>query len=471
MAAPNYLPPEKIHWDRDLLAKYDVQGPRYTSYPTALQFNDSFKTQQFQDYLHTLPASISPLSLYVHIPFCEDICYYCACNKIVTKQKSKAREYLDYLHKEIEFRGKLHGKNRSITQMHWGGGTPTFLNAAEITELMYALSRHFNLTDADSREYSIEIDPRTINVETLALLKGIGFNRLSFGIQDFDPFVQHAINRNQSFITVKLLVEAAKAYHFNSINFDLIYGLPYQTPNSLQETLKKVIELSPDRIATYNYAHLPDRFKAQKQIDRQTLPSAEEKLEMFSLINETLTDHGYCFIGMDHFAKPDDTLTQAQRSGSLQRNFQGYSTHLANDLIGLGVSAISHIDRCFAQNSKDIHNYYSALHADELPIERGVICTDDDTLRNSVIIQLICNLTLDFSLWNKQYQSDFTGYFAPELKQLKQFEEDSLLEVNQSGIHIFEAGRPFLRNICMVFDKYLSTSQLNSHKRTYSKTL
>lgn len=467
MAAPNYQPDHHPLWDPALLAKYDVQGPRYTSYPTALQFSDDFKSRLFEEYVKSRPVSISPLSLYVHIPFCEDICYYCACNKVVTKQKDKAREYLNYLHKEIELRGKLHGKTRPITQLHWGGGTPTFLNAAEMTELMYALSRHFNLTDADSREYSIEIDPRTVSNETLALLKGLGFNRLSFGVQDFDPFVQHAINRTQSFTMVQRLVEAAKTYQFKSINFDLIYGLPNQSVNSLKETLRQVIELSPNRIAAYNYAHLPNRFKAQKQIDRHALPSAEEKLAMLSLINEKLSGSGYRFIGMDHFVKPDDELAIAQDKGYLQRNFQGYSTNLAHDLIGLGVSAISHIDHCFAQNDKNIEQYYTALHAEELPIARGIICNDEDELRSGVIMQLICNMHLDIDEYEKRHQIIFSEHFAHEVTALTSFAKDGLLTVDSKAITIHEAGRPMLRNICMVFDTYLTGQK----QENYSKTL
>jgi len=467
MAAPHYQHPDKPLWDPALLAKYDVQGPRYTSYPTALQFDNAFSGRRFEQYLKSLPASISPLSLYVHIPFCEDICYYCACNKVVTKKKSKAREYLDYLHKEIELRAQLHGKNRTITQMHWGGGTPTFLNSAEITELMYALSRHFNLTDAESREYSIEIDPRTVSVETLALLKGIGFNRLSFGVQDFDPFVQHAINRSQSYTLVESLVQAARSYHFKSINFDLIYGLPHQTLKSLETTLHQVIDLQPDRIACYNYAHLPERFKAQKQIDRHALPAADEKLAMFTLITDTLCANGYHFIGMDHFVKPEDEMAIAQDKGYLQRNFQGYSTNLAHDLVGLGVSAISHINRCYVQNNKDLDGYYTILHADELPISRGIICSDEDELRSSVIMQLICNLHIEFPAWENRHNIDFKKHFASELLQLAVFEQDGLVTINNESIVIHESGRPMLRNICMVFDTYLSEQQHES----YSKTL
>lgn len=467
MAAQSLQIPAAQRWNPDLLAKYDVQGPRYTSYPTALQFDDTFNGRRFETYVKSLPASISPLSLYVHIPFCEDICYYCACNKIVTKQKDKAREYLNYLNREIELRGKLHGKNRTITQMHWGGGTPTFLNSAEMTELMYVLSRHFNLTDADTREYAIEIDPRTVTVETLALLKGIGFNRLSFGVQDFDPLVQHAINRSQSFTMVQELVEAAKNYHFKSINIDLIYGLPNQTPASLRETLLKVIELQPDRIATYNYAHLPQRFKAQKQIDRHALPDAAEKLAMLALINDTLSGSGYRFIGMDHFVKPEDDLAIAQQHGYLQRNFQGYATNLAHDLIGLGVSAISQINRCFAQNSKDIERYYTALHADELPIARGIICNDEDVLRSHIIMQLICNLQLDFHSIEQRFKIDFQRHFASELLALDRFASDRLLSIDTDGIRINDDGRPMLRNICMVFDTYLGRQTTEA----YSKTL
>jgi oxygen-independent coproporphyrinogen-3 oxidase len=448
---------QNSQWDDALIKKYDVAGPRYTSYPTAPHFDPSFGADEYAALWRSKQLGISPLSLYVHIPFCENICYYCACNKIVTRQKEKARNYLNYLEKEIRLQAQLIGGKRPVTQLHWGGGTPTFLNAAEMTELMYQLASHFTLLDSDEREYSIEIDPRTVDRDTLALLKGLGFNRISFGIQDFDPRVQRAINRMQTPESVKLLVDAARALQFKSISFDLIYGLPFQSTSTLRRTLQRVNELRPDRIALYNYAHLPERFPTQRSIDRLTLPSAEEKLAMMHEANTVLREMGYSYIGMDHFVLPHDELARAQHNGTLQRNFQGYSLCKAPDLIGLGVSAIGSTQTSYTQNARELDKYYAALDADRLPVERGIRLSDDDLLRRHVIMQIICNLTLDIAAAERQFGISWTRYFHNEQTAIEQLAGDGLITINAQELQVTPRGQPLLRNICMVFDNYLET--------------
>ncbi len=459
---------DKSGWDRELIAKYDVSGPRYTSYPTALQFNEEFTDAAYhQQAEKNLKNNIAPLSLYVHIPFCQNICYYCACNKVVTSDHAVSRQYLDHLSKEIELQSQLVDKHRAVTQLHFGGGTPTFLDGAELTELMHLLATHFHLIDSEQREYSIEIDPRTVTKDSLALLKGLGFNRLSLGVQDFDEQVQIAINRQQRFGLVQTLTDVARLHQFKSISYDLIYGLPYQTPDSLRQTMEKVVELLPDRIAFYNYAHLPERFKSQRAIDRHTLPDASQKLDMLEMASNYLTDAGYLHIGMDHFVWPEDDLAIAQQQGRLQRNFQGYSTCMAPDLIGLGVSAISALSESYSQNVRQLDNYYSLLNQGKLPIDRGVILEFDDKLRRSVISQLICNLELNTRNFEKQFSIIFSEYFAKELKALKSLEVDGLIHWQDDRLCVAERGRMMLRNICMVFDKYLQAGPTSN----YSKVL
>ncbi|MCR8923654.1 oxygen-independent coproporphyrinogen III oxidase [Dasania sp. GY-MA-18] len=448
--------------------KYDVTGPRYTSYPTALQFQANFGCNEYrQELLKQKGSTIAPLSLYVHIPFCHNICYYCACNKIVTRDHSAGRRYLSYLAKEISLQAELVGLQRTVTQLHLGGGTPTFLSDAELTELMHLLGQHFKLSDQPSREYSIEIDPRTVNSDRLALLRGLGFNRLSFGVQDFDHEVQVAINRVQPFNTLQVLTDTARLHQFNSLSFDLIYGLPKQSLHSLTHTLAQVIELAPDRIAFYNYAHLPTRFSSQRAIDRQALPTAEQRLAMLALIETTLSTAGYCHIGMDHFVKPDDELAIAQQEGRLQRNFQGYSTCLAPDLIGLGVSSISSLAHSYAQNEKDLERYYERLDNQQLAIARGLTLSHDDHIRRQVISQLICNRQLNIKQLEKQFQIDFKQYFNDCLETLKYLQKDGLILMESDKIRVTLKGRPLLRNICMTFDNYLNHDS-QSH---YSSTL
>jgi oxygen-independent coproporphyrinogen III oxidase len=443
-----------IAWSPALISKYDQAGPRYTSYPTALQFNEGFTETDYRTQTALLKNSIAPLSLYLHIPFCHDICYYCACNKIVTTKRQDARQYLDYLHQELALQGQLFSSHRKVTQLHWGGGTPTFLDAAEITELMHITSMYFSLLDDDSREYSIEIDPRTIKPDTIALLKGLGFNRLSLGVQDFDQQVQNAINRIQPVEMVRGITDAARRHHFKSISYDLIYGLPFQSVDTFERTLDEVIALSPDRIACYNYAHMPHRFTSQRAIDRLTLPSAAEKLLMLTSIAERLQIAGYVFIGMDHFVKPTDDLAIAQQRGKLQRNFQGYATCMAPDLVGIGMSSIGTIGDCHVQNHKVLKDYYQALDRGRLPVERGIVLTAEDKLRRYVIMQLICQFWLDFAEIKQLFGIDPRDHFADELKRLAAFEVDGIVSVDGGGIAVLPAGRPLVRHVCLVFDAY-----------------
>lgn len=452
-------------WNKALIARYDVAGPRYTSYPTAPQFRTDFSGDDYRQLWMPEHAD-QPLSLYVHVPFCENICYYCACTKVVTRKKEQAREYLNYLEREIRLQSALVGNTRPVTQLHWGGGTPTFLSAAELTELMHALASHFRLVDDSAREYSIEIDPRTVEVDTLALLKGLGFNRLSFGVQDFDERVQRAINRVQSEAQIATLCEAARNYRFSSISFDLIYGLPHQSVASLRRTLERVVALQPDRIALYNYAHLPQRFPSQRAIDRLALPGATEKLALLELANDMLGAAGYIYIGMDHFVRPDDELARAQSAGRLQRNFQGYSICMARDLVGLGVSAIGSTPRGYAQNARQLPDYFARLDRGELPIERGLLLGDDDRLRQFAIMQIACNLQLDIRALEAQFSIRFDQYFSSEQAGLRQLAADGLIELDADRLRVTAQGRLLLRNICMVFDRYLQSQGTVRYSRS-----
>ncbi len=458
--------------DVALAQKYACQGPRYTSYPTAPQFRQDFPVEGYKESLRgNVSRGLEPLSLYIHLPFCQDICYYCACNKIVTRKEGVTREYLTHLQREIELQSELVGSRRPITQMHWGGGTPTYLDNAEITELMHLLACHFRLLDKGYREYSIEIDPRTINAETIALLKGVGFNRISLGIQDFDPLVQKATNRIQPYNKVAPLVECIRAHGFRSLSFDLIYGLPHQDRITMAETLRKVISLRPDRIACYNYAHLPERFSSQRAIDRLTLPKPGEKLVLQIMISQTLQEAGYVYIGMDHYVLPSDELAQAQPEGRLQRNFQGYSLHMADDLLGMGVSSISQMGDFYLQNESNLQDYYRRIDLNELPIARGFRSSSDDDLRRHIIMSLISDLKLDITECNKQFNVDFISDFADELSTLGAMEADGLLEIDNDQIRVSKRGRPFLRNICMPFDAYLNTHEGDRPPPNFSATV
>ncbi|MGB0894400.1 MAG: oxygen-independent coproporphyrinogen III oxidase [Parashewanella sp.] len=438
-----------INWDQAMIEKYNYSGPRYTSYPTALEFDDSFTEQQLLTAIET--SKSRQLSLYIHIPFCAKLCYYCGCNKVITRHKHKAEQYLEYLKAEIEKRASLF-KDYQVTQMHWGGGTPTYLEPEQILWLTDLLKTHFNFVD--DGEFSIEIDPREIELSMLDTLKQAGFNRISVGIQDFNKQVQIAVNREQDEQFVFDLINKAKALGFQSTNVDLIYGLPHQTPASFAKTIARVIELSPDRLSVFNYAHLPARFAAQRKIKDETLPSAQQKLAILHETIEALTGAGYQFIGMDHFAKPDDELSKLQRAGKLHRNFQGYTTQEECDLLGLGVSSISQIGDCYAQNQKEVREYYQSIDDSGNALWKGCSLDKDDEIRRVVIKQLICHFELDIAEIEKQLAINFNEYFAEDLKLLQTFINDELVSIHNGVITINATGRLLIRNICMCFDKY-----------------
>ena len=455
--------------DMALIEKYARSGPRYTSYPTAPQFGESFPVD---DYLRDARShQLGSLSLYVHIPFCQDICYYCACNKIVTREPGTAQRYLASLRREIAMQAEIHGKRRPVRQMHWGGGSPTYLDNAEVTELMHDLASHFTLMDSGVREYSMELDPRTTAAGAIPLMKGLGFNRVSLGIQDFDPLVQKSINRVQPFKMVRKLVDEIRHFDFRSLSFDLIYGLPHQDSLTMESTLQKVVELRPDRIACFNYAHLPDRFKSQRAIDRLTLPSPSDKLALQWQIADTLQAAGYVHIGLDHYVLPDDDLAQAQRDGKLQRNFQGYSLLLADDLVGMGVSSISQVGDYYVQNARGLDDYYSDVDAGKLPIHRGYRTSSEDRLRRHVIMSLICNLSLDLDSCELPGDASFWQHFEQEIAALEDMQADGLLALENDRISITEQGRPFLRNVCMVFDQYLNPPESAANSPRYSAVI
>ncbi|MEP2790352.1 MAG: oxygen-independent coproporphyrinogen III oxidase, partial [Kangiellaceae bacterium] len=416
----------KLEWDEALLAKYNISGPRYTSYPTALEFTEDFSSKDYLGCLSSLSEDKS-LSLYIHIPFCQNICYYCACNKIITKDRSKAEKYVDYLIKEIQMiAANLEGNK--LRQIHWGGGTPTYLSIQQIAKIMAAIRESFDVPNDPSTEISIEIDPRALAIEDIKPLSNLGFNRMSMGVQDFNPIVQKAVNRIQSFEMTRDMIEEARKFGFKSINLDLIYGLPFQNKSTFQKTLEQVIEISPDRISVFNYAHLPHRFKSQRRIDGDKLPNPVEKLSIFQFIIEKLQDSGYLYIGMDHFAKPSDELAIAQKNGELHRNFQGYTTHEEYQLIGVGVSSIGSIDGHYHQNVRDVDSYYAALDNEHLPSWRGVSVNLDDLIRKAVIFELICHFELNIAKLEQTYAIDFNDYFKSEIGMLAPFVEDGLVE-------------------------------------------
>lgn len=450
---------QSIKFDLDLINRYDKSGPRYTSYPTALELHEGFGDAQYRQHIAKSNAAGGPLSLYFHLPFCDTVCFYCACNKIVTKNRVHAAPYLDNLCKEIAIQGELFDKTRKVTQLHWGGGTPTFLSYEQMKRLMETTRQHFNLYEDDSGEYSIEVDPRETNDRTIAQLRELGFNRISLGLQDFDPDVQKAVNRLQSKEQTFAVLEAARKEGFRSTNIDLIYGLPLQTERTFATTLDQVLDYAPDRFSIFNYAHMPSRFKTQRQINEADLPTASVKLEILQMVGKKLTDAGYIYIGMDHFAKPDDELAIAQREGKLYRNFQGYSTHSDCDLIGLGVTSIGRVGDAYMQNYKELEQYDEAISAGQLPVFKGVDLDDDDKLRRAVITQLICHFDLDFSKIEQEFKIVFAEYFASELSNLQAMEKDNLINMTSDGIQVQSAGRLLIRNICMVFDKYLSQKQ------------
>ena len=444
-----------------LLQRFDVSGPRYTSYPTADRFVEAFGYDEYSAALahrrSGAAAMALPLSVYVHIPFCESLCYYCACNKIITKHHERAEPYLRYLSREIDLHTAQLGIGQPVSQVHLGGGTPTFFNDRQLAELMDMLRRNFTL--APGGEYSIEVDPRTVDAQRLSVLHGLGFNRLSFGVQDFDPEVQKAVHRIQPAEQVFALVEAARGIGFESINVDLIYGLPRQTPESFQRTLAQVNQLRPDRIALYAYAHLPERFKPQRRILQADLPAAAGKVSMLAASLDALMGAGYVYVGMDHFAPPEDALAIAKRQGRLHRNFQGYSTQPDCDLIGLGVSAIGKVGATYSQNAKTLEEYCDYLDQGRLPVVRGLALSRDDVVRRAVIMALMCQWELQFESIELAHLIDFRSYFATELETLQTLQEQGLATVHSTGITVTEQGWFFIRAVAMVFDRYLQADR------------
>jgi oxygen-independent coproporphyrinogen-3 oxidase len=464
----------RVQFDAALITKLSQQGPRYTSYPTADRFIGGYGHAEYTGVLEKLGPSSArlPLSLYLHIPFCESLCYYCACNKIITKEHDKAAIYLDYLKLEISMQAAWLGAGQKVEQLHLGGGTPTYLSDAQMEDLMGHLRGCFDFANDADGEYSIEIDPRTVDGDRIRSLRRQGFNRVSLGVQDFDADVQAAVNRIQPEALTVDAIKAAREAGFRSISIDLIYGLPKQSLKTIGETLAKVIAASPDRISIYNYAHMPALFKSQRLIVDADLPNDQDKLAMLGLCIERLTGAGYVYIGMDHFAKPDDELAIAQRSGKLHRNFQGYSTHADTDMVSCGVSAISAVGANYAQNEKSLERYYAGLDQGQLPIARGITLSQDDIIRRDIIGRLMCDFTLSVRSVEHEHGIDFEAYFKEELVRLRQFEVDGLVRVTDSRLAVTPKGRLLVRNLCMVFDKYFGRStDIPLQRMRYSKTI
>ena len=442
-------------FDQELINRYDRAGPRYTSYPTAVEFHNGFTTRD----LLKAEGHSKALSLYFHIPFCDTVCFYCACNKIATKDRSKTEPYLKALEQEMIMQANLLDWQRPVEQLHWGGGTPTFLSDEQMAWLMSRTKSLFNVLDNDEGQYSIEIDPREVSSTTLRTLRDIGFNRLSLGLQDLDERVQIAVNRVQSAELTFGVMQQARELGFKSVSLDLIYGLPHQSWVSFEKTLEKVIEARPDRLSVFNYAHMPTRFKPQRRINEADLPSAAEKLEIMHKAGEKLQSAGYIYIGMDHFALPDDELALAQKEGHLHRNFQGYTTHAHCDLLAFGVSSIGNVGNTFSQNVKTLDEYYAAIEKNTLPIERGLVLNRDDLIRQDVITRLICQFALNFKQIDQAWHIQSSDYFANELIALEQMQKDGLLVISGDGLQVTRPGRLLIRNICMVFDRYLPEAQ------------
>ena len=448
-----------------LLRRFDTPGPRYTSYPTADRFVDAFPADTVQQALRRRAAG-APLSVYVHIPFCESVCYYCACNKVVTRHHERAAEYLDALETEVALIEASAGPAQVVSQLHFGGGSPTFLSDDELARVVAALRRAFAV--GDETEMSIEVDPRTVTPLRLAHFRALGFNRLSFGVQDFDPDVQQAVHRVQSFESVRELMRAARALGYVSINADLIYGLPRQTPQSFARTVAQIGELRPDRIALYAYAHLPQRFKPQRRIVSAELPTATQRVAMLGDAIAGFLGRGYQYIGMDHFALPDDALAVAKREGRLHRNFQGYSTQPDCDLVGLGVSAIGKIGTCYTQNAKTLPEYYAALRQQQLPVQRGITLDDDDLLRRDVIMALMCQGRVQFDAIAAAHGVDMREHFAPELQRLQPMAEAGLVQLEPGAVQVTAAGWYVVRAVAMVFDRWL---QGDAQRERFSRIL
>lgn len=460
----------KIIFNQQLIKRYDCSGPRYTSYPTAVQFSHAYTEADYRGWVNAsnddpIPAA---LSLYLHIPFCDTICYYCGCSKIVTKDKSRAASYVDLLKKEIELQGSLFARDRPVVQIHWGGGTPTFLEDDVIRDIFETLKQNFNVPEDVSGEFGIEVDPRTVDPDRIAQLRAIGFNRISFGVQDFDPEVQKAVNREHTTEQIMQIINAARQNNFHSINIDLMYGLPRQTLASYEKTIETTIAANPDRIAVYNYAHMPDLFKPQRRINEEDIPPPEEKLKILQMTIEKLQQADYVYIGMDHFAKKTDDLVKAQKKGTLHRNFQGYSTHANCDIVAMGITAISHIADNYAQNVRTIEEYESCLNEQKIPVFRGIELESDDVLRHEIISQIMCNNRLDIKRLEEKWGIDFSVYFESALVRLQAMAKDGLLEINQDVLTVTPSGRLLARTICMEFDRYL---QERKKEQRYSKII
>lgn len=454
-----------IEFDRALIASLPSLGPRYTSYPTADRFYPEFTASQLQAKLQRHIGS-KPVSLYVHIPFCNTICYYCGCNKIITKDTTRADRYIQYLDKELALLAEHWIGKPQLAQLHFGGGTPTFLNTEQLNHIFTTIRKYFTFTT--DGEYSIEIDPRNVSAQTVAFLGELGFNRMSVGIQDFNPIVQKAVNRIQSEAETRTVIEAARDNGFHSISVDLIYGLPHQSESSMQETLQHIVDLQPDRIAMYHYAHLPHLFKPQRRIDTAAVPDSATKLDILQNTIHYLLENGYIFIGMDHFAKPEDELAIALAENRLQRNFQGYSTHADCDLIAIGVSSIGKIADIYSQNEKELNAYYQALDENRLPVLRGYQLNADDLLRRRVIQDLMCHFELNYLDYTAILPQPFQHYFAAEMTDLEQLAQLGLVELGTDKLHVTPKGRLLIRNIAMIFDYYLRQKRTAAH---YSRTL
>ena len=444
-------------FDPELLRRYDRPGPRYTSYPTAPQFTASFGEAQLREAALASNGDPIPrrLSLYVHVPFCLSPCFYCGCNRIITRDLARADTYLARLYREIDLTAALFDRDREVIQLHFGGGTPNFLSPKQLREVVDTLRRQFHFSDSRHRDISIELDPRFISADEVAELAAIGFNRASLGVQDFDPLVQEAVNRIQSVEQTVAAIDACRASGFRSVNVDLIYGLPKQNAQGFARTLDTVADVRPDRVAVYSYAHLPEMFKAQRQIEAADLPTPEAKLGLLQLAIEKLTAAGYVYIGMDHFALPDDELAQAQARGGLHRNFMGYTTHADSDLVGLGVSAISHIGDSFSQNPRDLISWQGAIDDGRLPVFRGMRLSEDDQLRADLIQSLMCQGEIPIAALERRYAIDFGIYFADSLERLQPLAADGLVRIAPERITVTSKGRLLLRNIAMCFDRYL----------------
>lgn len=462
---------QPIEWDEQLIQRYDLAGPRYTSYPTAPQFQESFSQSALFRAIVRSNLAHRPLSLYFHIPFCESLCYYCGCNKVVTNNKSRSLPYIHRMIQELSLYADMFAPGKEVKQLHWGGGTPTFINDKEMSLLMNATRRLFKLSDDKTGEFSIEIHPGKVSISTMAHLRNLGFNRVSMGVQDFDERVQKAVNRYNTYEQVAELTKALREQQYQSISMDLIYGLPLQNQQSLRETLQQVIDLGPDRLSLFNYAHMPHLFKSQGLIRAEDLPCPTEKLAMLQCAIETLQSAGYIYIGMDHFAKPDDDLVLAQQQGKLQRNFQGYSTHGNCDLLAVGVSSISMIDNVYVQNARDLNSYQQKMDVGLLPATKGFTLNQEDLVRRFVINRLLCYCELSFHEIARVFDINPREHFRHELQQLQPMMDDGLMVIDNNGINILNKGRLLIRRICMVFDEYLQQAANKVQPIRYSKII